>query len=479
MRQDNPIQRIWQRLGPAAPLLLLMGSTAVLGVALLVVDPLFVLAGFIALLVGGLVLSQPYYGVLLYLALLYVRPGDMIPALEPLRLTLLGVVLLAGAFALQVLVYRRAKTIITTPMIFMGLFLTAIVLSLPASYYRTITMTRFTDTLRLVFMTFLIVHLVDTVPRVRGFMGALSLIMAGLSTALVIRYFAMPWTRVANGGSGGMIGGFLGDGNDFALAQNVILPWTIMMAFSVRSRLWRLVFSFGALMGVIAVTLTFSRGGVLGLVALLGVLYLVWIARSRRWVLGAYVAIIVLVVGAIAFLAFAPENFLDRMTSIKDYEKDESALGRLDAWRAGAEMFIDHPFVGVGAGAFTVAYGMDYKPPNAIAANWREAHNVYVQVLGEMGMVGIICMLGMIISMLALVSRTRMTHLPDLGEDKFFHGARAALVGSIAAWAISAMFLSVGYYPHLYVLVMLATCLERLARYHAIKLSVVEEVEEV
>jgi len=46
-------------------------------------------------------------------------------------------------------------------------------------------------------------------------------------------------------------------------------------------------------------------------------------------------------------------------------------------------------------------------------------------------------------------------------------------------WAVSGAFLSVAYYPHLYVLVMVTACLERLARYSRLELPVSGEGEEV
>ncbi len=478
MNEPNLVLFVWRRLGSAAPFVFLFGAMVVLGGLLLLVDPLFVLVGFIGIAMMAAILSKPFYGVVLYLALLYVRPGDLVPALEPLRLTLLGVALLTGAFALQVIVYRQVKPILTPSMIFMVLFLGAIILSIPGSYYRSASMDKMTEVARTVFMSYLIVHLIDTLPRLRSFMYSLVLIMGGLSTALVIRFFTQPWTRVDNGGSGGMIGGFLGDGNDFALAQNVILPWAITLYAHARRRFSKMLLLYAIMVGMLAVGCTYSRGGALGLIALLLTLYLIWTVRTKKYMLGVFLALVGLTVASILFLALAPADFVERMTSIKDYEQDESARGRLDAWRAGVHMFADHPFFGVGAGVFSEAYGREYKPADAIAANWREAHSVYVQTLGELGLAGVVTLLGLVVSLAYMVWRQRLVMLADPIADKFYHGVRAAVVASLIAWMVSGAFLSVSYYPHLFLLVMLTSCLERFALFHAVELPMIDEVEE-
>jgi len=203
--------------------------------------------------------------------------------------------------------------------------------------------------------------------------------------------------------------------------------------------------------------------------------------RTRRYAEGVVTGIIVVALAVVCFFAFAPRDFVDRMTSIGEYEQDESALGRLDAWGAGGRMFVDHPFIGVGSGAFSIAYGMQYKPANAVAANWREAHNVFIQVLGEMGAIGILTFYGLFFSIWFLTFKLRHVRLPDWRENRFFHRVRSAVYVSLAGWFVSSMFLSVAYYPHLFVLVMVVTSLQYLAKIRSkagTEVVIIEEVEE-
>ena len=93
---------------------------------------------------------------------------------------------------------------------------------------------------------------------------------------------------------------------------------------------------------------------------------------------------------------FAPEGSFGRIGTITDYQEDESAIGRLIAWKAGLQMFADNPAFGVGAGVFGVAYGKAYRP-EGVRGKWIAPHSSYVQVLAETGLFGFICFLSIII----------------------------------------------------------------------------------
>ncbi|HTD76740.1 MAG TPA: O-antigen ligase family protein, partial [Chloroflexota bacterium] len=59
---------------------------------------------------------------------------------------------------------------------------------------------------------------------------------------------------------------------------------------------------------------------------------------------------------------------------------------RMAHWQAGWYMFVNHPWLGVGAGNYPAAY------PDYFVASWREAlghaHNYYLNILAELGIIG-------------------------------------------------------------------------------------------
>ncbi len=139
---------------------------------------------------------------------------------------------------------------------------------------------------------------------------------------------------------------------------------------------------------ILAVIGTQSRGASLAL----GVAMVYLVMKSRRKALAlAAVGVLVAMV-----LLFAPDAYFDRMSSIKDYETEGSAQGRILAWKTAATMALDHPLTGVGAGHFGVMFGFKYKPADYIGP-YLNAHSIYFVMLGEFGFPGILVLLGLII----------------------------------------------------------------------------------
>ena len=249
-----------------------------------------------------------------------------------------------------------------------------------------------------------------------------------------------------------IIGGtFLGDGNDFSLSVCIVAPMAIELALASKSRIVRL-FWWGALLVLcLAVVASQSRGGTLGLAAVAAYLWL----RSPRKALTMILAL----VGVAAILAYAPDQYFERMRTISHYEADGSAMGRITAWKAAIQMCIDHPLWGVGAGMFPVSFGTIYRPAEHMP--WLTAHSMYFLLLGELGIPGVLVLLGLILGNLR-ANRRVMRARDAVAEDKrlglFPQGPNRMLYllsASMVGFAVCGAFLSVAYYPHLFVLTAL------------------------
>jgi probable O-glycosylation ligase (exosortase A-associated) len=242
-------------------------------------------------------------------------------------------------------------------------------------------------------------------------------------------------------------GAFLGDGNDFALSVNIVIPFCLFLLLDRPGARQKMLLFAVLVFLVLCVIGTSSRGGT---VALACVALYFWLGSKKKLLTAFGLGVLV---GAI--LTFAPDNYFERMHKIKNYEDDGSAQGRLMAWRAGVRMALDHPLMGVGAGHFGVKYGVEYRPPgiSPTAIPWQTAHSIYFLTLGELGFPGLTLVLWFFGSnFLANVRLSREMSLCR-GEE----GVRATnllrcLNASLLAFAINGAFLSAIYSPHIFVL---------------------------
>ncbi|MDD5607973.1 MAG: O-antigen ligase family protein [Ignavibacterium sp.] len=90
--------------------------------------------------------------------------------------------------------------------------------------------------------------------------------------------------------------------------------------------------------------------------------------------------------------------------------KPESALGRLLLWKVSINIIEDNPIIGIGFNRFSVAYnnyqsdyfakGYGSNSEKFLADNVRHAHNEYLQIGAETGLIGLLIFLGIIFSAL-------------------------------------------------------------------------------
>lgn len=134
---------------------------------------------------------------------------------------------------------------------------------------------------------------------------------------------------------------------------------------------------------MLALALTFSRGCWLGIILAIGLLA---IMIDRRFIL---LGIVVLL-----FLPFVlPESIINRFLSIGNMG-DSSTSYRVYIWMGTLAMLADYWFSGIGLGitSFNMIYPI-YSYNNISAPH---SHNLYLQLVVEFGIVGLIVFLGML-----------------------------------------------------------------------------------
>ncbi len=238
-------------------------------------------------------------------------------------------------------------------------------------------------------LLFLIVfEAVRTPAHAKGVLGAL---VAGGAIAAAYGIIAAPDVSSAVGSATAAtdldrLRGTIADPNQLAAVLVVALVLALALAAITRSPGRRTVLIGAGCLALLSVFLTASRGGVIGLLAAL--LAGVVLARRHRgaavgWAVGAAVA------GVLYVGLFAPG-------AAQRYSTSDGGNGRTDIWKVGWRMVEAEPLRGVGAGNFrdsSVHYVL--AKPGSIASSDiiidqpHFAHNAYLEVLAELGVVGL------------------------------------------------------------------------------------------
>ena len=235
---------------------------------------------------------------------------------------------------------------------------------------------------------------------------------------------------------------FIADNNALALAVIMTIPLLAYLYIMSTQRWVHAAILMSIPLCVVAVLGSYSRGGLLAIIAMSGFL---WIkSKSKVWV-GLVVALL-----AIGFYSFMPPAWETRMNTISTYEQDESAQGRLTTWTMLTNLALDRPFVGGGFEPYTAQVFRRYLPDFTVA---HSAHSIYFQVLGEHGFVG----LGLFLLFWLLtwrLSRRIIKHTKNNPEEKWAYWLAKMVQVSLIGYFVGGIFLNLAYWDMPYFLMV-------------------------
>ncbi len=384
-----------------------------------------------------------FYALTAFAAVIYAVPGEWIPALAELRLALVTSGLAAGLMVMRRL--GRAEPLYVDGSRGLALigFSTLAVASLSWSLNPEVTQATGVELLKLTAIYLTIVNVITTGRRLAVVCGAM--VLASVVTSIGAINWYMVGENLVEGFRTRWVGVYA-DPNHMAMNLGLVVP--LAVAFLARKDspwLLRLACLAAAGLGVTAIVLSHSRGGFIGLSLAMGL----WAVREKRRIQ----AVVLGSVFVLGLLVFAPRSFWERNETVATFQEDASAMGRVYAWQVASRISLDKPLLGVGAGSFRYAWPM-YAPPEARRAY--VAHNIFLDVIGELGWVGLAFFL--VFAGGAAGGAFAASKDPEMGW--LARALSASMVGYLICDLFSGYILS----AHCYVLFGLAAAAQRIAR---------------
>jgi putative inorganic carbon (HCO3(-)) transporter len=379
-------------------------------------------------------INYPFELCLAFVIFSFFRIHEVFPVLMPLRIPNMLAIGTFAALGWHMFLRKTIKPQWSRELILFLAFFMHVTIGLPFASDRPAAIGYWQGTYsKIAVMVFAIAWLMRTENHFRRLM--LSVVVAGSCVGVVAILNKLngiglvEGTRVTIGRS---FGSALGDPNDLSLV--LLFPMAFATALATQNGLVKLDRTIG-IIGVpiimYAVICTQSRGGLLGSLAVFGVIANHYIKQK----------IIIIGGGGIAGLALMIAAGISKRASGGAVEEgiDESAMGRIHAWNAAWRMAIGRPLTGVGVDNFYQNYFF-------FSDHWdgvpHAVHSTWFVVIAESGFPGII----MFVALFAFAVKTALSSLTLLEHAPAIPRALAlALIAGLAGFGVSGTFLTQGY----------------------------------
>jgi probable O-glycosylation ligase (exosortase A-associated) len=239
---------------------------------------------------------------------------------------------------------------------------------------------------------------------------------------------------------------FLTDNNALAMALVMALPLIYFLVLEATNRWLRLALVGILLLTFAAVIGTYSRGGLL---ALAGIAGLLWLRMNYKlpMILAA------VVIGLVGY-QFLPGAWHERMSSIQNFTEDPSFLQRVQSWSYAIEVADESPVLG---GGFSVFADNLVKQEGGIYAPLN-AHSNYFEMLAEHGYVGLALYLLLLLATFFACSWIMM-RARGQADKQWASNLASSIQMSVAGYAIGGAALNMAFYDLFYFLIAIVIAL--------------------
>ena len=396
----------------------------------------------IALIITGLVLTlvnDPVWGLYLFALLTHVTASQLGESVSLPNNISLYTACFTLLFYLISSKYKQKFTRWPVETWLLGVMVVGMAIGASQAEFATAASWQFTYTyLKYLIFFVLLINLVDSYQKLEHFYY----ILIASAVWLVFRCWDLRGTTGARFENRG--GDVISDGNHFAAALILLFPFVFRKTMSKSP-----IVAIGATIMccgiVIAIFITGSRGGLLGLIAL-GVLIPFSYKANRKKIIS--VIVIFVVVSMLFMNDYHKSRFQSLfMASTSSEERDMSAQGRINAWKLAWQLYLEKPYFGVGMENFGYysAYrysGREYGESGLVT------HSLWFEVLSQGGTV---VTLPFVLLLFLFFRKTKkiIKKLKDIGKTEIALDVIAVRI-SLAAFLCCATFLNRLIYDPIY-----------------------------
>lgn len=380
-----------------------------------------------------------FAGLFVFTFLVYFRPYELFPTLSWLSRSAIVVALItiAAFVPAQLGLENRITSKPPEIKLVFGLLLTGL-LSVPLALDPARAFQSFTEYLKVIVMFVVMVNVLRTPRRLTSLILLVLLASCVLSLGALNDYrlgnLALQGRRIA-----GVIGGLFSNPNDLALHLVTMIPISLALMLGSRSSLKKCLYLGCALLLIAGMVATFSRGGFLGFICVIG--FLVWKFAPRNRIVFGVVALTVVM----ATIAIAP-GYRSRLSNLND----ASAVARTDDLKRSILVAARHPVFGVGMDNYII-----YSNAN------KTTHNAYTQVAAEMGVIALLIYIAFLVTPFRRLRQIEQATWSAKDKPPI-HYLAIGLQASLVAYMVVSFFASVAYLWYAYYLVAYCICVRRI-----------------
>jgi probable O-glycosylation ligase (exosortase A-associated) len=286
-------------------------------------------------------------------------------------------------------------------------------------------------------------------------------VAAGLSTVFESAYYGKPMIKTRIGDNSIMT-----ESSTLAMTAVMMMPFMYQLAkhsrFAVKVPYFKLLLGLCGFAALVTIIGSYARTGLVGLVVLGGFVFM-----KSKYKFRISIAITCV---SIFMLMFTTSNWKSRMLTVGESKKEASALGRIIVWKWTLDYVAERPILGGGFMSYIanagqlVKYGdesvnVDYK-----ADSGKAFHNIYFEVLGEHGYVGLL------IFLLILYNSWKLNRRVIKGEHSTWLTMSAQATNlSLIIFCVCGMFIGVAFSPWAYIFFGLSVSLYQIYQMESLK----------